>query len=310
MSLVPQVESIVKEIANDHDSGATPLALYSADCLLEFLQTFPKTTKEDFWQSLVLLGQQLVRSQPDMFAIFYLVDGILYRAQKHLNDEGSLDDVISKTKDNVEHYLLRQEFVLNVVSEEAVQYIKPGDTIITHSYSSMVLRTLITAHKENSCPFKVIVTESRPRFEGHTMARKLAENGINTTLVVDDAAALLMQRCNKVFVGTDLVCREYFVNKIGTLSLALVAQYCGVDFFAVCDTSKWVEHWGRALNRKQYSSKEISEEEIPHCVVENVYFEKVPTELITGIICEEGIVSSDILRKKTFAKTYFADILF
>lgn len=45
---------------------------------------------------------------------------------------------------------------------------------------------------------QVVVAEAAPRFDGHVMARKLADAGIATTLIADSAVYAMMARANKV----------------------------------------------------------------------------------------------------------------
>ena len=47
-------------------------------------------------------------------------------------------------------------------------------------------------------PAQVVVAEGAPRFDGHLMARKLADAGITTTLIADSAVYAMMARANKV----------------------------------------------------------------------------------------------------------------
>ena len=45
---------------------------------------------------------------------------------------------------------------------------------------------------------QVVVAEGAPRFDGHLLARKLAEAGIQVTAIPDSAVFAMMARANKV----------------------------------------------------------------------------------------------------------------
>jgi hypothetical protein len=45
---------------------------------------------------------------------------------------------------------------------------------------------------------QVVVAEAAPRYDGHTMARQLADAGVQTTLIADSAVFAMMARVNKV----------------------------------------------------------------------------------------------------------------
>lgn len=42
------------------------------------------------------------------------------------------------------------------------------------------------------------MAEAAPRYDGHKMARKLADAGVQTTLIADSAVFAMMARVNKV----------------------------------------------------------------------------------------------------------------
>jgi methylthioribose-1-phosphate isomerase len=45
---------------------------------------------------------------------------------------------------------------------------------------------------------QVVVAEAAPRFDGHRMARQLADATVQTTLIADSAVFAMMARANKV----------------------------------------------------------------------------------------------------------------
>ena len=51
------------------------------------------------------------------------------------------------------------------------------------------------------------------------------------------------------------------------------------------------------------------EGDLPLITGENVYFEKIPLDMVTGIICEEGTLSPKALEKWKFSEILFADLL-
>lgn len=53
-------------------------------------------------------------------------------------------------------------------------------------------------------PTQVVVAEGAPRYGGHVMARRLAEAGIQTTVIADSAVFAMMARANKVSGRRDL----------------------------------------------------------------------------------------------------------
>src|ERR1044071_3213000 len=80
---------------------------------------------------------------------------------------------------------------------------------------------------DEGVPVHVWVRETRPRNQGLLTAWELGEHGVPRTLVVDNAAGLLLQRgrVDLCLVGTDRTLRSGDVtNKIGTYLKALAAR--------------------------------------------------------------------------------------
>lgn len=74
----------------------------------------------------------------------------------------------------------------SLISRNTLKLTKNNSTIITHSYSSTVLNSLVYA-KKSGRNFIVICTESRPINEGVKLAEKLGKNKIKVKLIVDPA---------------------------------------------------------------------------------------------------------------------------
>eukprot|EP00959_Pyramimonas_sp_CCMP1952_P281229 5878985-Pyramimonas_sp.AAC.1 len=71
--------------------------------------------------------------------------------------------------------------------------------------------------------FTVMVTEGRPDASGCRMAEELIAGGIPTTLVLDSAAAYMMERVDMVLIGSEGVVENGgIINKIGTFQIATV----------------------------------------------------------------------------------------
>lgn len=67
---------------------------------------------------------------------------------------------------------------------------------VRHSFSALLMR--YQARKKRK--FLVIVAETAPSYQGHQVALKLAQAGIETTLINDAAVFGMMARVNKVII--------------------------------------------------------------------------------------------------------------
>jgi translation initiation factor 2B subunit (eIF-2B alpha/beta/delta family) len=170
-----------------------------------------------------------------------------------------------------------------------LERIAPDDVIMTHSLSSTV-RQLFQRLAETGCQNRVIVTESRPGNEGTVLAELVADLGISVTFITDAEIDLFVPRVDKVILGADTVLADgSVINKVGTVSMALSASYHGVPVYVCAESFKQ-----KADN--EFRLEEMAAEELdfvhPGVEVRNIYFERLPAELITCRIDENTALST------------------
>ena len=89
------------------------------------------------------------------------------------------------------------------IAHQSLEHIHAGEVIMTLGHSRTVEAFLRHAGKKRK--FHVIVAESAPSYQGQDLARALAADGIETTLITDSAIFALMSRVNKVIIGTNVL---------------------------------------------------------------------------------------------------------
>jgi methylthioribose-1-phosphate isomerase len=149
--------------------------------------------------------------------------------------------------------------------------------------------------------FRVYCDETRPLLQGARLtAYELLAAGIDTTLICDNMAALLMAKgkINLIFVGADRIAVNGDVaNKIGTLSLAINAAYFGIPFYVCAPSSTLdpltatgtdivIEERGAEEVTKMWYCQAMAPKNVD---VYNPAFDITPYSLITGLITEDGI---------------------
>jgi len=158
-----------------------------------------------------------------------------------------------------------------------------------------VIRSAIAQGKK----VKVIATETRPRLQGAKLTvYELKRDGIDVTLITDNMVGYVMSQgmVDKVIVGADRVLRDgHVTNKIGTLTIAIVAKRYSVPFYVAAPSSTFdlqttvdqvvIEH------RNPKEILEINGRPITIDVkVLNPAFDITPPDLVTAIITERGII--------------------
>jgi translation initiation factor eIF-2B subunit delta len=261
----------IDRIRQDRTSGAVELAIQAAEILV-LLSEQPGLSAAALRETALAL----VRAQPAMAPLFNLANEVLF----HRPDELS----------TVCHdFIYRLQRAGQAIATLAAGLIRDGMTVLTHSYSSTVFQTLLLA-KRAGRQFGVLCTESRPLREGVTLARKLAQQGIPVSLIVDAAVFRFLSRTQLVLVGADAVSAQGLVNKIGTAPLALAARTLGIDVYALAGSEKFFPAGYCAPAEQPKAPTEILEEAALNLTPVNLYFDSTPLEYLTGLITEQGIL--------------------
>jgi methylthioribose-1-phosphate isomerase len=162
---------------------------------------------------------------------------------------------------------------------------------------------IIQAAHHAERPLHVWIDETRPYLQGARLTTwELAQAGVSHTLIADVAAGHLIARgeVDVVLVGADRIAANGdTANKIGTYPLAVLAARHGVPFYVCAPLS--------SVDLTTASGGEIEiEERPPEEIVQvqgrqiapagtearNPAFDVTPSELITGIVTEEGVLRS------------------
>lgn len=148
---------------------------------------------------------------------------------------------------------------------------------------------------------KVYADETRPRLQGAKLtAWELVQEGIPVTLIPDSVAPVLIRdgQIDLILVGADRIALNGdTANKIGTYMLSQLARDFSVPFYIVAPVSTidFDIETGKEIIIEQRDSIEVTHvgdiRIAPEGVkVFNPAFDVTPSENITGIITEKGIV--------------------
>jgi methylthioribose-1-phosphate isomerase len=150
-------------------------------------------------------------------------------------------------------------------------------------------------------PVHVWVDESRPYLQGARLTTwELAQAGVPHSLIPDTAAGHLMSRgeVDVVLVGADRIAANGdTANKVGTYTLAVLAARHGIPFYVVAPISSidLATQDGAAIPIEERSAGEVLafrgvQIAPPDTDVRNPAFDVTPSDLISGIVTEEGVV--------------------
>lgn len=193
-------------------------------------------------------------------------------------------------------YDRKLEDSIKEIAEIGARRLKEGDVVMTHSYSSSVIAILKRAHQQGK-RLRVYVTETRPELEGRDVARELAGEGIDTTLIIDSAVSHFIEKSDKVLVGAEAVAANgAIVNKIGTATIAAVAHGARVRVYAAASTFKFSPETmlGELIEIEERDPSYVLEDpelrKLPNLAVRNPAFDVTSPQDIDLIITERGVI--------------------
>ncbi|MBR6473619.1 MAG: S-methyl-5-thioribose-1-phosphate isomerase [Firmicutes bacterium] len=205
-----------------------------------------------------------------------------------------------------------------------LELLKPGMGILTHCNAGTIATSkygtcLAPIHlgQERGYGFRVFCDETRPLLQGARLtAWELVKNGVDTTLICDNMAAIVMKNgwVDAVVVGCDrMAANGDGANKIGTSGVAILAHEYGIPFYMFVPTSTIDLNTpaGCDIPIELRQGEEIFEMwyEKPMAPGEvktyNPSFDVTDHEYITAVITEKGIVRPpyDINLKKLFEES-------
>ena len=171
---------------------------------------------------------------------------------------------------------------------------EPEIRLVTISASGSVMR--IVEHLQRIRPVTVLCAEGRPAFEGRLLATRLAAEGVRVVYFTDAALAAGLEHGDAVLVGADAVGPDAWLNKSGTFMLAAAASVRGVPVYVAATRDKFAMPalWPR-LSLREGAPDDVWREPPEGCAVRNPYFEKVPLDVLTGVITDTGLLAAGMV---------------
>lgn len=244
-------------------------------------------------ENLEKVSKQIKASRPTAINLFWAVDRV-YQSDNPVEEALKIYNEDTETNHSIGNY--------------GSKIIEDNDTILTHCNAGALacveygtaLGVIRSAFNEGK-NINVICDETRPRGQGARLSVwELQEEGIPVKLIPDVASGYLMSinKIDKVIIGADRIAKGGVINKIGSLPLAISANYFNIPFYVAAPLS--------TFDKKNSIFDATIEERSPDEVIYyggcricpenteviNPAFDIIPKELVTGIITEEGIIDS------------------
>ncbi|WP_407415074.1 S-methyl-5-thioribose-1-phosphate isomerase [Methanobrevibacter sp.] len=236
-------------------------------------------------------AEEIKAARPTAINLFWAVDRVL-------NSDNPLEEALKMYQEDID--------TNRAIGKYGSEVIDDGDTVLTHCNAGALACVdygtalgVFRAARDAGKNINVICDETRPRGQGASLSVwEMQQENIPVKLIPDVASGFLMSqgKIDKVVIGADRIAKGGVVNKIGSFMVAMAAKQHNVPFYVAAPLSTFdieasifdtiiEERDGDEV--RYYGGARICPEGTE---VINPAFDITPSEFITGIITENGII--------------------
>lgn len=303
------VQEVWDAIRNLAVRGAPAIGIAAAFGVVLGVQRFPgpPTALAD---EALRHAAHLATSRPTAVNLFWALDRMKERAKALASSVGSTHEAVLALLAEAKQIQAEDIETNRRIGEHALNLFKDGMGVLTHcnagglatsKYGTALAPFYLAL--EQGIALKVYADETRPVLQGARLtAFELQQAGVDVTLITDNMAAHVMSKgwVQAVIVGTDRVAANGDVaNKIGTYGVAVLAKAHNIPFYVACpmSTIDLSTPTGESIPIEERHADEVTlgfgKRTAPEGVkVYNPAFDITPSELVTAIITEKGIVTA------------------
>lgn len=300
--------------------GAPLIGITAAYGIYIGIREFSSESHEEFMDTMKKNADFLRQSRPTAVNLFWAIDRMLKRTSE-LKDKSITEKKELLLEEAIKIHK-EDEAINRSIGENFMPLLRDGISILTHcNAGSLATSKYGTATapmyiaRERGWSMMVYADETRPYLQGARLtAYELQRAGIDVTLICDNMAGFIISqgKIDVVIVGADRVAANGdTANKIGTMSLAVIAKHFNIPFYVAVPTSsidiatptgkEIVIEERSPLEITHWNGKQIAPDGIK---AYNPAFDVTPSNLITAFITEKAIVLPDyeLNIKKLFEK--------
>ena len=236
-------------------------------------------------------AEEIKAARPTAINLFWAVDRVL-------NSDNPLEEALKMYQEDIDTNM--------AIGKYGSEIIDDGDTVLTHCNAGALACVdygtalgVFRAARDAGKNINVICDETRPRGQGASLSVwEMQQENIPVKLIPDVASGFLMSqgKIDKVVIGADRIAKGGVVNKIGSFMVAMAAKQHDVPFYVSAPLSTFdmeASIFDTIIEERDgdeviyYGGARICPEGTE---VINPAFDITPSEFITGIITENGII--------------------
>ncbi|KAI1134216.1 nagb/rpia/CoA transferase-like protein [Hypoxylon sp. FL0543] len=334
----------LQRLRDDHESGARQLAEAAVSILKDLIAEMDSSViDETWWANVRMAAWHICKTRESMgAAITSAVVKALDRIHAVFNQDLSPSEKVRRMIESMENQLDQRKFTTDRIRGTFVDYLRQNIVRVAESTKTISVLTLSSSSTISSCLLQAAATlgvsldlrilESRPLYEGVTLASKFLEAGdeagdLTVSIYTDASVAIAANAVDIVVLGADRISAEGDVsNKIGSLPAILSQRHVVPDAKVVIlsETEKiaspgpmeehaaeenspaeLIQAWRgnvKGANIIEDALKDAQSHSMRGKIyVRNTYFEWVPARFIHAYVTDEGLWSvQDIAAKSNW----------
>ncbi len=190
-------------------------------------------------------------------------------------------------------FLRRVHQQSEAAAQKLAAHIPQGATILTHSAGSQ-MRSFLRACLKLGKGIRLLCTISEPGGEGVQLARWAHKHGLPVMLLAEAQVIALMPEIHLFLVGSDALCFDGIVHKVGT---ALLAYHVWLEHRPVwvlsCSAKVFARPWGDDLAGVAPPLRRLP---LPQATP---LYDCTPWEYVSTVATEEGIEPAASFRERS-----------
>ncbi len=308
----------LRELQEDHESGARVLASKALAVFKEAIAELQRGGCEQWGWKVRITGWHLWKNGRESMgaSVLSVVLSSLAIIEGYLPDQSTeiSSDVVQRCVNKIAAFEDQRQTASVSMGLQFTGFINDhflaDDSqqplrILTLSCSSTITQCLNTLASKTTRPIEIRILESRPLFEGVTMAQRLTPTDLcKISLYTDASAAIASRDIHLALIGADLIDAAGNVsNKTGSLPAVLSARHVSpsAKVVAVAEREK-VLPFEPPAHEEENDPREVTGSwgnagaaaaaaAAANVDVRNVYFEWVPASMVHHYVTENGVLT-------------------
>lgn len=310
---IKTVDEMAEAIQSLRIRGAPAIGIAGAYGLVLGARSLESMPYSDFLSSLSVMAARLAETRPTAINLRWAI-GRIMRIAENTNSSSPTEIVDAMEQEALGLHEEDKELCRQIGSCGAALIRDNPVGILTHCNAGLLATggqgtalSVVYEIKKQKRQVQVFADETRPLLQGSRLtAWELEKNGVPVTLLCDNMAGHLMKtgQINCVIVGADRIAANGdTANKIGTFTVALLAEHFGIPFYVAAPYSTFDldTRTGEDIpieERKPAELSQIGGNQIAPANVRifNPAFDVTPNHLIAAFITDKGVIRPPYIR--------------